>query len=94
MRLDIYVNYRGNCEEAFRFYEQHLGGRVTGMMVDRARKSREGAAPSEKGALAQKCLNDWPTRRAENSPTCHSGHVNWNSSSPRWLTVRGTFLRL
>jgi PhnB protein len=31
MRLDIYVNYRGNCEEAFRFYEQHLAGRITGM---------------------------------------------------------------
>jgi len=31
VRLDIYVNYRGTCEEAFRFYEQHLGGRITGM---------------------------------------------------------------
>ena len=29
MRLDPYVNDRGNCEEAFRFYEQHLGGRIT-----------------------------------------------------------------
>ncbi len=32
MKLDIYLNYHGNCEEAFRFYEQHLGGRVTMMM--------------------------------------------------------------
>ena len=32
MRLDVYVNYRGKCEEAFRFYEQHLGGRITGMI--------------------------------------------------------------
>ena len=32
MRLDVYVNYRGNCEDAFRFYEQHLGGRVTGIV--------------------------------------------------------------
>ena len=32
MRLDVYVNYRGSCEEAFRFYEQHLGGRITGMV--------------------------------------------------------------
>ena len=32
MRLDIYVNYRGVCEEAFRFYEQHLGGRITGIV--------------------------------------------------------------
>ena len=31
MRLDIYVNYRGNCEEAFRFYETHLGGQITGL---------------------------------------------------------------
>ena len=31
MRLDIYVNYRGTCEEAFRFYQQHLGGRITGI---------------------------------------------------------------
>jgi PhnB protein len=32
MRLDVYVNYRGTCEEAFHFYEQHLGGRITGMV--------------------------------------------------------------
>ena len=31
MRLDVYVNYRGRCEEAFAFYEQHLGGRITGL---------------------------------------------------------------
>jgi PhnB protein len=31
MKLDVYLNYRGNCEEAFRFYEQHLGGKITGM---------------------------------------------------------------
>ena len=32
MRLDVYVNYRGNCEQAFRFYEEHLGGVTTGMV--------------------------------------------------------------
>jgi PhnB protein len=32
MQLDVYVNYRGNCEQAFRFYEQHLGGKITGMV--------------------------------------------------------------
>lgn len=32
MQLDIYLNYRGNCEQAFRFYEQHLGGRMTGIV--------------------------------------------------------------
>ena len=32
MRLDIYVNYRGTCEEAFRFYETVLGGKITGLV--------------------------------------------------------------
>jgi PhnB protein len=33
MKLDIYLNYGGNCERAFRFYEQHLGGKITLMMT-------------------------------------------------------------
>ena len=32
MKLDIYINYPGLCEEAFRFYEQHLGGKINMMM--------------------------------------------------------------
>jgi PhnB protein len=32
MKLDIYVNYRGTCEEAFRFYERHLGGTISGLV--------------------------------------------------------------
>ena len=32
MRLDTYVNYAGNCEEAFRFYETHLGAKVIALM--------------------------------------------------------------
>ena len=35
MRLDVYVNYRGTCEQAFRFYEQHLGGRIGGIVRHR-----------------------------------------------------------
>lgn len=30
--LDIYINYRGHCEEAFKFYEQNLDGKITMMM--------------------------------------------------------------
>jgi PhnB protein len=32
MKLDVYVNYKGTCEDAFRFYEQHLGGKTVFMM--------------------------------------------------------------
>ena len=39
MQLHTYLNYGGNCEQAFRFYEQHLGGKITMMM-------RHGEQPS------------------------------------------------
>ena len=32
MRLNTYLNYGGNCAEAFKFYEEHLGGKV-GMVM-------------------------------------------------------------
>jgi PhnB protein len=32
-KLNTYLNYGGNCEEAFRFYEKHLGGKITMKMT-------------------------------------------------------------
>ena len=32
MKLAVYVNYRGNCEEAFRFYQTHLGATSDGVI--------------------------------------------------------------
>ncbi len=29
MKLYAYLNYGGNCREAFEFYAQHLGGKIT-----------------------------------------------------------------
>lgn len=28
MDVNPYLNFNGNCEEAFRFYEKHLGGKI------------------------------------------------------------------
>jgi PhnB protein len=33
MKLNSYLNYGGNCAEAFRFYEQHLDGKITMLMT-------------------------------------------------------------
>jgi PhnB protein len=32
VQLHTYLNYGGNCEEAFTFYERHLGGKITMLM--------------------------------------------------------------
>jgi PhnB protein len=33
MKLHTYLNYGGNCRQAFEFYEQHLGGKIIMMMT-------------------------------------------------------------
>ena len=33
MQLHTYVNFAGKCAEAFRFYEEHLGGKITRLMT-------------------------------------------------------------
>ena len=39
MKMNTSVNFAGKCADAFRFYEQHLGGRITGV-------TRHGTAPN------------------------------------------------
>ena len=46
MKLDIYLNYGGNCEQAFRFYEQHLGGKIT-MMVTQGQQPNPANVPAD-----------------------------------------------
>ncbi len=33
MKTNAYLNYGGNCAEAFKFYEQHLGAKITMLMT-------------------------------------------------------------
>jgi PhnB protein len=33
MKLCPYLNFNGNCQAAFRFYEEHLGGKISFMMT-------------------------------------------------------------
>jgi PhnB protein len=51
MKLDIYLNYRGNCEQAFRFYEQHLGGRITTMMTHGEQPNQADVPENRKKAI-------------------------------------------
>lgn len=45
MKLYTQLNFGGNCEEAFRFYEKHLDGKITMMM----NQSQAPGAPSGAG---------------------------------------------
>ena len=39
MKLDIYLNYPGTCEEAFRFYQEHLGATLVSKMTHGEQKN-------------------------------------------------------
>ena len=48
MNLYTQLNFGGDCEEAFRFYERHLGGRITMMM---SQSQAPGAPPGAGNAI-------------------------------------------
>jgi PhnB protein len=45
MKLTTYVNFAGQCAEAFRYYEQHLGAKI-GMMMTHAQNPAPSADSS------------------------------------------------
>ena len=57
MRLTIYVNFAGTCAEAFRYYEQHLGGKIAFSMTH-----GESPQPSQ---LGRRVLQDDVPRRVD-----------------------------
>jgi PhnB protein len=50
MKLYTQLNFGGNCEEAFRFYEKHLGGKITMMM-------RQSDAPDAKSGAGKAIIH-------------------------------------
>lgn len=51
MKLDVYLNYPGSCRQAFRFYEQHLGGKITMMMTHGQGPNAELLPADQKNAI-------------------------------------------
>jgi PhnB protein len=51
MRLLTYLNYGGNCAQAFRFYEQHLGGKIMTMKTYGQQPQPNDVAPEWKDAI-------------------------------------------
>lgn len=51
MQLHTYLNFGGNCEQAFRFYEAHLGGTITMLMRHGEAPNAGNVAPEWKDAV-------------------------------------------
>ena len=51
MRLHTFLNDGGNCAQAFRFYEQHLGGKITMMMSRDQLPNRDEIPPDQRNTI-------------------------------------------
>jgi PhnB protein len=51
MKFTTYVNFAGNCAEAFKYYEKHLGGKVGMMMTHGQAPGSTQAKPEWKDAV-------------------------------------------
>ena len=57
MKLYTYLNYGGNCAEAFRFYEQHLGAKIIMMMTHGQQPDPKNVPPDRKDAILHARIN-------------------------------------
>lgn len=51
MKLFTYLNYGGNCREAFEFYVKHLGGKITMMQTFDQQPNPKNAPPGSEGKV-------------------------------------------
>jgi PhnB protein len=57
MKLNTYLNYGGNCRQAFEFYQQHLGGKITMMMTYGQQPDSHAAPPGMKDSIIHARIN-------------------------------------
>lgn len=51
MKLYTYLNYGGNCRQAFEFYAEHLGGKITMMTTHGEQPEADKVPPDWKNAV-------------------------------------------
>ena len=51
MKLNTYLNFGGNCADAFRFYEKNLGGKISSMMTFGEMPDQSNVSPEMKNAV-------------------------------------------
>ena len=56
MKINTYLNFNGQCEEAFKFYEKCLDGKIEAMMAHEGTPAEEHVPPEWKKKIIHACL--------------------------------------
>lgn len=57
MQLNPYLFFNGQCERAFKFYEQTIGGQITAMMTHEGTPASEQVPADWRKKIMHACLN-------------------------------------
>jgi PhnB protein len=83
MKVNPCVNFRGQCAEAFRYYVQHLGGRIQMMMT------------FAESPMKDQTAADWQDKVIHGTLALGDGELNGMDAGPsRYAEPKGTFVSL
>src|SRR6266576_2813702 len=89
MKLYTHLNFGGNCEAAFRYYEQHLGGRITMLLRVRDLPPEVKPPPGSPDAVIHARL---ASLASSSSATMCRRTISSRSAAPtctsRWIQLR------
>ena len=73
MKLNPYLSFNGQCEAAFKLYEQALGGKIVAMMTFRGSPMEEQAGPEwgDKIIHARLLVGDSVLMGSDSTPQCY-----------------------
>lgn len=73
IKLNAYLFFEGNCEEAFKFYEKVLGGKIVAMMQHEGTPAADSVPPEWRKKIIHACMNVAGTMlMASDAPPAHS----------------------
>ncbi|MFB2898409.1 VOC family protein [Aerosakkonemataceae cyanobacterium BLCC-F50] len=86
MQLNPYLMFNGQCEEAFKFYEQCLGGKITDMMT---------YAESPERATQEEIPSDWRNKIMHTSLMIGNQELMGSDSPPKYhQETKGFFVTI
>ena len=82
MQLSTHLGFNGQCEEAFKFYEKVLGGKIV-MMMPYGGSPAENAVPAEhrNKIMHARLMVDGQALMGADAPPGHEGHAHGYSVS-------------
>lgn len=81
MTMTTYLNFPGNCAEAFQFYEKHLNGNIGMMMTHGQAPDQSHVSPDWKDAVLHACISI-------------GGTELWAADIPKAEPMRSAYLTL